>query len=52
MNLSTAVIDFFAKLGWAYDLRITSEETIRKRVLRTGDGTHRFSKETKKTATH
>lgn len=53
MNVSTALIDFFAKLGWAYDLKVTSQEAIRKRVLRTGDGSHRFSMEAAaKTATH
>lgn len=39
-NLSTAFIDFFAKIGWAYDLKSVSEDMIKKRVLRTGDGTH------------
>jgi stearoyl-CoA desaturase (delta-9 desaturase) len=52
MNISTALIDFFAKIGWAYDLKVTSEETIRKRVLRTGDGSHRFAQEAKKASTH
>lgn len=47
LNPSSAVIDFFAKLGWAYDLKVTSEEAIRKRVLRTGDGSHAFSNEAK-----
>lgn len=40
MNLTTAFIDFFAKVGWAYDLKTVSEEIIQKRVERTGDGTH------------
>nr|QLI61969.1 desaturase 14 [Streltzoviella insularis] len=39
-NLSTAVIDFAAKYGWAYDLKTVSAEMIRRRVLRTGDGSH------------
>lgn len=39
-NFSTAVIDFFAKIGWAYDLKTASKDIIKKRVLRTGDGTH------------
>ncbi|KAI4459859.1 acyl-coa desaturase [Holotrichia oblita] len=39
-NISTAFIDFFAKLGWAYDLKTVSEDMVRKRTLRTGDGTH------------
>lgn len=37
MNLTTAFIDFFAKIGWAYDLKTVSNEIIQKRVERTGD---------------
>ncbi|XP_053681796.1 acyl-CoA Delta-9 desaturase [Sabethes cyaneus] len=44
-NFTTAVIDFFAWLGWAYDLKSVSDELIKKRVLRTGDGTHPYSEE-------
>ena len=40
MNFTAAFIDFFAKIGWAYDLKTVSPEIIKKRVLRTGDGTH------------
>ena len=40
LNLTTAFIDFFAKVGWAYDLKSVSSEIIEKRVKRTGDGTH------------
>lgn len=29
----------------AYDLKTVSQEMIRKRVLRTGDGSHKYSKE-------
>ncbi|XP_073818147.1 acyl-CoA Delta-9 desaturase-like isoform X1 [Musca autumnalis] len=39
-NYTTAFLDFFAKLGWAYDLKTVSDEIIRKRVQRTGDGSH------------
>ncbi|GAB0096562.1 hypothetical protein DMENIID0001_120860 [Sergentomyia squamirostris] len=39
-NFATAFIDFFAKIGWAYDLKTVSPEIIRKRAQRTGDGTH------------
>lgn len=35
-NLTTAFIDFFAKIGWAYDMKTVSAESIRKRVNRTG----------------
>lgn len=40
LNLTTAFIDFFAKIGWAYDLKSVSVDIIEKRVKRTGDGTH------------
>ncbi|ODM92764.1 Acyl-CoA Delta(11) desaturase, partial [Orchesella cincta] len=33
INLSTIVIDFFALIGWAYDLKTASPELIKKRVL-------------------
>jgi stearoyl-CoA desaturase (delta-9 desaturase) len=36
-------IEFFAKIGQAYDLKTVSQEMIKKRVLRTGDGTHPYS---------
>lgn len=39
-NLTTAFIDFFARLGWAYDLKTVSMDMIKKRVERTGDGSH------------
>lgn len=38
MNFTTAFIDFFAKIGWAYDLKTVSQEIIDKRAVRTGDG--------------
>lgn len=31
--------------GWATDLKTVSEEMIKKRVERTGDGTHRIARE-------
>ncbi|XP_017041025.1 acyl-CoA Delta-9 desaturase-like [Drosophila ficusphila] len=40
LNYTTAFIDFFAKIGWAYDLKTVSSDIIKKRVKRTGDGTH------------
>ncbi|XP_014614962.1 PREDICTED: acyl-CoA Delta(11) desaturase-like, partial [Polistes canadensis] len=39
VNLTTAFIDGFTKLGWAYDLKTVSHEMIEKRACRTGDGT-------------
>lgn len=35
-NTTTAFIDFFAKIGWAYDLKTVSAYTVSKRVERTG----------------
>ncbi|GJQ73941.1 Desat1 [Trypoxylus dichotomus] len=43
LNLSTAFIDFFAKIHWAYDLKVVSKDIIKRRVFRTGDGTHHDS---------
>ncbi|XP_071440253.1 acyl-CoA Delta-9 desaturase-like, partial [Hetaerina americana] len=40
LNSTTAFIDFFAKIGWAYDLKTVSPEVIEKRAQRTGDGSH------------
>ncbi|XP_015171565.1 PREDICTED: acyl-CoA Delta(11) desaturase-like [Polistes dominula] len=39
VNFTTAIIDGFAKIGWAYDLKTVSHEMIEKRACRTGDGT-------------
>lgn len=39
-NITTAFIDFFSKVGWAYDLKTVSVDMIKKRVDRTGDGSH------------
>ena len=36
-NVTTAVIEFCAKFGLTYDLRIPSENLIERRILRTGD---------------
>jgi stearoyl-CoA desaturase (delta-9 desaturase) len=39
-NLSTMFLDFFAKIGWAYDLKTVPASVVRDRVKRTGDGSH------------
>ncbi|KAL1459814.1 hypothetical protein WDU94_011768 [Cyamophila willieti] len=39
-NITTMFIDFFAWIGWAYDLKTTSPQLIEARVKRTGDGSH------------
>ncbi|CAK9820781.1 Acyl-CoA Delta-9 desaturase [Anthophora plagiata] len=43
MNFTTAFIDFFARLGMAYDMKTVPVEVVKKRANRTGDGT-RYSK--------
>jgi len=40
VNISTMVIDLFAMLGQAYDLKTVSPAIIKKRIERTGDGSH------------
>ena len=42
-NFGLAFIDFFAWLGWATDLKVASDDMVRKRVLRTGDGSHPYA---------
>ncbi|XP_053604755.1 acyl-CoA Delta(11) desaturase [Plodia interpunctella] len=39
LNVTTKFIDFFAWLGWAYDLKTVPQEAVEKRMARTGDGT-------------
>ncbi|XP_075975293.1 acyl-CoA Delta(11) desaturase-like [Anticarsia gemmatalis] len=47
LNLTTKFIDFFAAIGWAYDLKAVSQEMIEKRAKRTGDGTNLWGWEDK-----
>lgn len=42
LNFTTAFIDFMAWIGWAYELKTTNIDMIKKRVARTGDGTRKF----------
>jgi stearoyl-CoA desaturase (Delta-9 desaturase) len=39
-NLTTAFIDFFSLIGWAYEMKTVSNDMILKRANRTGDGSH------------
>ncbi|XP_053612594.1 acyl-CoA Delta(11) desaturase-like [Plodia interpunctella] len=39
LNLTAPFIDFMAKIGQAYDLKTVSEDIVRGRVLKNGDGT-------------
>merc|ERR1711970_627476 len=41
VNFSTAMIDFFYLIGQAYDLKTVSPSIVKKRVERTGDGSHK-----------
>ena len=40
LNYTTALIDMFAKIGWAYDLKQPSNELVRTVILKRGDGSH------------
>ncbi|CAK1587468.1 unnamed protein product [Parnassius mnemosyne] len=42
LNFTTLFIDFFAWIGWAYDLKTVSDSMIRARADRTGDGTDKW----------
>lgn len=44
-NMSTAFIDLFAKIGWAYDMKVASKEIVLQRRKRTGDGSHSHDNE-------
>ncbi|XP_076285617.1 acyl-CoA Delta-9 desaturase-like [Lasioglossum baleicum] len=37
-NFTTAFIDFFGKIGWAYDMKTIPSAAVQKRASRTGDG--------------
>lgn len=45
LNATTAVIDFFALFGWAYDLKVVARPMLMQRAMRTGDGTFRSWKQ-------
>jgi stearoyl-CoA desaturase (delta-9 desaturase) len=40
INPTTHAINFFARIGWAYDLKTVSGSVVKKRVESTGDGSH------------
>ncbi|XP_065215066.1 acyl-CoA Delta-9 desaturase-like [Planococcus citri] len=46
IGLTTLLIDVFAKIGWAYDLKQPSTELIRAVTQKRGDGTHPIHKST------
>lgn len=41
---ATLFIDCMAKIGWAYDLKTVAPEMVKRRIERTGDGTHKVWK--------
>lgn len=40
LNLTTMFIDFFSKIGWAYDLKQPSKQLVMSVVTKRGDGSH------------
>lgn len=46
LNPTTNIINLFAKIGWAYDLKAATPEMQEKRARRTGDGSY-FKRDTK-----
>ncbi|XP_052745290.1 acyl-CoA Delta(11) desaturase-like [Bicyclus anynana] len=47
LNPCTKFIDFFAWLGWAYDLKTVSVDMAQSRARKTGDGTDKWGFKTK-----
>ncbi|XP_013190816.2 acyl-CoA Delta(11) desaturase [Amyelois transitella] len=47
INLTTKFIDFFAWVGWAYDLKSMPSEGVAKRRAKTGDGTDLWGRKVK-----
>jgi len=39
-NFTATLIEWFAKIGWAYDLKSAPASLVEKRIARCGDGTH------------
>uniref|UniRef100_A0A1B6EKR5 Fatty acid desaturase domain-containing protein n=1 Tax=Cuerna arida TaxID=1464854 RepID=A0A1B6EKR5_9HEMI len=39
-NITTCLIDMFAKIGWAYDLKTASPSLVESVIVKHGDGTH------------
>jgi stearoyl-CoA desaturase (delta-9 desaturase) len=40
INVTTHFLNFCARMGWAYDLKTVPGHVLKKRVERTGDGSH------------
>jgi stearoyl-CoA desaturase (delta-9 desaturase) len=39
LNITNLFLDLMGKIGWAYERKIVSEEMIKSRKIRSGDGT-------------
>ncbi|PSN49612.1 Acyl-CoA Delta(11) desaturase [Blattella germanica] len=44
-NFTTALIDFFASIGWAYDLKVPSKEVVQQTIKKSGDGSYQYNLE-------
>jgi stearoyl-CoA desaturase (delta-9 desaturase) len=40
LDLSTAFIELMKRIGWAYDLKETSQHLVNKWIMKYGDGSH------------
>lgn len=40
VNVTTFWLNFFQKIGWAYDMKTPSREILQKIVENSGDGSH------------
>ncbi|CAH1957817.1 unnamed protein product [Acanthoscelides obtectus] len=40
LNITTLWLDFFGKIGWAYDLKVGSDELKESMIMNHGDGTY------------
>ncbi|XP_076628649.1 acyl-CoA Delta-9 desaturase isoform X2 [Colletes latitarsis] len=47
-NMTTAFIDFWARMGQAYDMKTIPVDVVKKRAIRTGDGSRYHTDETPK----
>ncbi|XP_058802403.1 acyl-CoA Delta(11) desaturase-like [Phymastichus coffea] len=50
-NLTTKLIDFFARIGWAYDLKEPSDSLVKMTIANRGDGSHEHAAEIARKAT-
>lgn len=39
-NITTMWLDFFSKIGWAYDMKTPSKDLVQKTMAKYGDGSH------------